>query len=307
MKVFTKEIKVSLTAICAVALLIYGINFLKGINLFQKSNLYYVAFDDIKGLCESNPVYASGYQIGIVRTIDYDYDHPGNVYVGIELKDDMHITEDSRAELVTEMLGGVKMNIILGRSPRAISPGDTIKGAPQIGALDQAAAMMPQVQAMMPKLDSILTGVNALVNDPALHTTLANAAELTTELKTTTKTINTLLEGDVKNMTANLGPATANLKSISEKLDKIDYVATMNYVNQTMIGLQNLTTTLDQSVNTTMSSLNDPNSSLGLLLHDRALYDNLNKNLVSSDSLLIDLRQHPSRYVHFSIFGKKDR
>jgi len=307
MKFFTKEVKVALAVICAIALLIYGINFLKGINLFQRSNLYYVAFNDIKGLGEANPVYANGYKIGIVRTIDYDYKHPGNVYVGVELEDNMHITEDSHAELVTEMLGGVTMNIVLGKSPRAIAPGDTISGAPQVGALDQAAQMMPQLQAMMPKLDSILTSVNTLLANPALQQTLVNAAELTTELKTTTKNLNTLMEGDVKNMTANLAPATANLKSISDKLDQIDYVGTMNNVNKTMTDLQSLSANLNNSVNSTMDALNDQNSSLGLLMHDRALYDNLNKNLTSSDSLLVDLRLHPKRYVHFSLFGKKDK
>lgn len=305
MKFFTKEVKVGIAAISAIALLIYGINFLKGIDLFQRSNLYYVDFQDISGLGEANPVFANGYKIGIVRTIDYDYERPGHVYVGVELEDGMHITEDSRAELVKEMLGSVTMNIVLGNSPRAINPGDTIKGAPQMGALDQAAEMLPQVQALMPKLDSILTSVNAIVNNPALMQTLQNTAELTAELKTTTKTLNTLMEGDVKKMTANLAPATENLKNISDQLEKIDYVATMDNVNKTMTDLQTLSLNLDKSVTTTMNTLNDPNSSVGLLLHDRALYDNLNKNLVSSDSLLIDLRQNPKRYVHFSLFGKK--
>lgn len=307
MKIFTNEVKIALAAICAVALLIYGINFLKGINLFQKNNLYYVAFHDISGLAESNPVYANGYRIGIVRTIHYDYKHPGNVYIGVDVEEDMHIPEGSRAELVSQMLGGVTMNIVLGQSPRSLHPGDTIYGGPAIGALEKVGQMMPEVQALIPKLDSILSNVNSLLCDPALRQTLRNAAELTAELHTTTQTLNTLMEGDISRMTANLAPATENINSITRKLDQINFAQTIDSVNQTLADLRTFTHNLDKTVTTTASNINNPNSSLGLLMNDRTLYDNLNKNLMSSDSLLTDLRQHPKRYVHFSVFGKKDK
>lgn len=90
-KIFTKEIKIALTAIVAIVLLFVGINFLKGVNLFKKSNLYIIKFNDITGLAVSNPVYANGYAVGIVREITYDYDHPGNVAVGVELDSKMRV------------------------------------------------------------------------------------------------------------------------------------------------------------------------------------------------------------------------
>lgn len=328
MKPLSKEIKVGLTAICAIALLIYGLNFLKGINLFQNSNLYYIAFNDIRGLAESNPVYANGYRIGIVRTINYDYKKPGNVYVGIEIDPDMHITEGSRAELVSQMLGGVTMNIILSQSPKALAPGDTIYGGPEMGALDQAAQMMPQVQAMLPHIDSLFINLNTILSNPAIVRTLANAATLTEELKQTTDALNNLMANQVpgiatnlQNATgalepamANLTPITNNLKSLTTQLNQMDYVATAKTINSTLENLQALSNTLSGRVGTTLdkvdntlNAINSPNSSVGLLLNDRALYDNLNSNLRSSDSLLIDLRQHPKRYVHFSIFGRKDK
>lgn len=303
----TREIKIAIAAICTVALLIYGINFLKGVNIFQSNNIYYVAFHDISGLAESNPVYASGYRIGTVRSIDYDYRNPGNVYVGVDVEQDMHLTEGSYAELDAQMLGGVTMNIVLGQSPRALSPGDTIPGGPHIGALDQAAGLMPQLQTMMPKLDSILTGVNAIVNNPAMQQTLHNAAMLTEELKTTTRTLNTLMEGNVSRIAANLEPTTRHLNSVSQKLDQLDYAATIASVNQTLAQLQAFTNQLDKSVTPALQSLNSPNSTLGLLMRDRQLYDNLTNSAAAADSLLNNLREHPKRYVHFSIFGKKDK
>ncbi|MBO4593779.1 MAG: MCE family protein [Bacteroidaceae bacterium] len=308
MKPITKEIKIAIVAICTIALLIYGINFLKGINIFQSSNLYYVAFNDISGLAKSNPVYANGYRIGIVRTIDYDYEHPGKmVYVGVDVEENMHITEGSYAELDAQMLGGVTMNIVLGQSPRALNPGDTIPGGKHLGTLDQAATLVPYMHDMMPRIDSILYGVNAIVNNPALQQTLANAAALTQELRTTTATLNNLMAGDVTKMTANLVPITNDMRSIADKLDKIDYAGTINSVNQTLLSVQETTQRLNNNLSTTMNALNSPNSTLGLLLHDRTLYDNLNRSLMSTDTLLNNLREHPKRYVHFSIFGKKDK
>ena len=303
----TKEIKIAVAAIVTIALLIYGINFLKGINIFQKNNLYYVKFQDIKGLAVSNPVYASGYRIGTVKTIHYDYDHHGMVYVGVDVEKGMHITEGSYAELDEQMLGGVTMSIILGQSPKTLNPGDTIVGGPHMGALEQAADLVPRMQVMMPKLDSILTGVNAIVNNPALQQTLTNAAVLTEELKTTTRTLNTLMAGNVSKIAANLEPTTRHLNSVSEKLDQIDYASTVNSINKTLADLQAFTNNLDNSIRPALNSLNNPNSTLGLLIHDRQLYDNLNNTATAADSLLNNLREHPKRYVHFSIFGKKDK
>lgn len=307
MKSLSKEFKIGLTVIIAFVVLIYGLNFLKGINLFQKSNLYYIAFHNINGLAESNPVYANGYRIGIVRTIRYDYKKPGNVYVGIEIDDDMRIAEGSYAELESQMLGGVTMNIVLGNSPRMLSPGDTIQGGPKIGALDMAGQMVPEIQSLIPRIDSILIGVNTLVNNPYLIQTLSNAALISENLKETTVSINKLLENNATGIAKNLEPTTQNLKEITDKLNTIDYANTIDNVNQTLLGLQQTTTSLNTAINSTLGKLNQPNSSIGLLLNDRALYDNLNRNLVSSDSLLNDLRLHPKRYVHFSLFGKKDK
>ena len=307
MKSITKEIKIALAAICAIALLIYGINFLKGINIFQRNKLYYVTFQDISGLAETNPVYANGYRIGTVQTIEYDYKHPGNVYVGIEIQDRFHITQGSHAELDAQMLGGVTMNIVIAQSPVILSPGDTIPGGPHIGALEQAASLMPHLQTMMPKLDSILTKVNTLVGSPAMQQTLDNTAALTQELRNTNRTINTLIAGDITKMADNMQPATQQLQSITSKLDQIDYAATVGNINKTMADLQDLTQNLNSTLTPALSALKSDDNTLGLLINSRQLYDNLNSTLFAADTLLNNLREHPKRYVHFSIFGKKDK
>lgn len=298
--VINKEIKISLTAICTVILLFYGINFLKGVNLFKKSNLYYVVFNDISGLAKNNAVYVNGYPIGTVRDIDYDYDHPGKVCVGIEIDDKMHLPAGTHAELASSLLGATTMNLVLGKESRLLHPGDSITGGPEQGALTQAAQMVPKIEALMPKIDSILTTINTLLADPALSQTLQNVEYVTAGLKETTDQMNTLLRKDVPRLTTQLNQIGTNVEGLTAKLNGLDYAGTLNSVNRTLEETQKTMDNLNQKVNSREGSL-------GLLLNDRRLYDNLNNTINSADSLLTNVKAHPKRYVHFSVFGKKDK
>ena len=157
----TREIKIALTTIAAGILLFVGINFLKGINIFESSNSYYVKFKDIKGLAVSNAVYANGYPVGIVRDINYNYSDNNGVVVRIELDKNMKVPQGTTAELEVALMGGVTMNLLLGANPTAVvAPFDTISGGLHQGAMEQAGAMLPQVQQMLPKVDSLLINLN---------------------------------------------------------------------------------------------------------------------------------------------------
>ena len=146
MKFFTKEVKIALTGIVAVTLLFIGINFLKGINIFQASNTFYVKFKDINGLTISNAVFANGYPVGIVREIFYDYKNSKNVVVRIELDDEMRVQQGTKAEIETELMGGAKMNLVLGSDPlHFMTPLDTIVGGKYEGSLSKMEAMIPTV------------------------------------------------------------------------------------------------------------------------------------------------------------------
>jgi len=137
MKYFTREVKIGLAGIISLCMLVYGINYLKGINMFKPSSYFYVKYNNIQGLAKSSPVFADGFRIGIVRDIFYDYTHPGNVTVEVELDNEMRIPKGSHAELVTEMLGTVKMNLILSINPNeAYSIGDTIPGTVNNGLME---------------------------------------------------------------------------------------------------------------------------------------------------------------------------
>lgn len=296
MKYWTKEAKIGVTGVLAIALLVCGVNFLKGINLFKSGVGYYVAFENIAGLVNSSPVYANGFGVGIVRSIQYDFEHSGNIVVEIDLDDDMKLPQGTKAELESDMLGTVKMNLILpSKATHFLMAGDTISGSVNHGMMGAAANLVPKIETMLPKLDSILGSLNTLLADQALTNTLHNAEQITANLQVTTKELNSLLKNDLPAITGNLNTMTSNFVTISDNLKGIDYVATVEKVNATLDGVRKFTETLQ-----------DPNGTVGMLLRDNTLYDNLSRTTNNAASLLEDVQTHPKRYVHFSIFGRKD-
>lgn len=303
-----KEIKIALTAIVALILLFIGLNFLKGINVFKSTNTYYVKFKDVAGLAVSNPVYANGYPVGIVRTINYDYQRGENVVVAIELDDDMRVPAQTRAELETELMGGVKMLLVLGPNPaKNIEQGDTIQGGMHLGAMDKLNDMIPTVEKMLPKLDSIMDNLNRLTGDPALAATLHNAQAITDNLKESSIQLNSMMRNDLPPMLANLKSASANANRLTANLAAIDVQTTINSVNATLTSAHNLANQLGDMSTNLDRKLKSKDNTLGLFLNDTNVYDNLNSTLRNADSLMIDLKAHPKRYVHFSVFGKKEK
>ncbi len=307
-KFFTKEVKIALMAIVAVVLLFVGINFLKGINVFKAGNTYIVKFDNISGLAVSNAVFANGYPVGIVRNIEYDYQKSENVLVEVELDDAMRVPAGTTAELEPELMGGVKMNLKLGANPAdVIEPGDTIVGGMYYGAMAQLSEMIPTVTKMLPKLDSILHNLNQLTGDPALAQTVQNAAVITGNLKSTTSHLDHLMANDIPQLTARLNRIGANMEKVSGELAAIDVEATMRDVNATLANAKTFSAQMGDIATQLNTKMGSSDNTLGLMLNDRSLYDNLNHTVMSADSLMIDLKAHPKRYVHFSIFGKKDK
>jgi phospholipid/cholesterol/gamma-HCH transport system substrate-binding protein len=308
MKYFSKEVKIALTAIVAIVLLFVGLNFLKGVNVFKSTNTYYVKLADAAGLSVSTPVYANGYPVGIVRTIDYDYNRGEGVVVGIELDKEMSVPVQTRAELATELMGGVKMSLVLGPNPTLhMERGDTLTGGMHMGSMAKLEGLLPVVEEMLPKLDSIMTNLNRLTADPALAQTLHNAAALTGDLKEASAKLNTLMQNDVPQMLGRLNRTSANAEKLTGNLAALDVQQTLGSVNATLQSVQELSGRLNGLAGHLDSQLKGKDNTLGLFLNDRGVYDNLNSTLRNADSLVTDLKAHPKRYVHFSVFGKKDK
>lgn len=292
-----KEVKIGIIGIAALAMLIFGINYLKGVSMFKASSYYYVEYTDINGLATSSPVFASGYKVGLVRSIQYNHANPGHVVVAVELDKGMRIPKGSTGELVTEMLGTVKMNLKLNlNSKEYCQPGDTLPGMVNNGLMGVAESIMPKVEQLMPKMDSILHSLNQLLANPALTATLENTERLTGNLETTTQQLNKFMQNELPQLTNRLVTLSDNFSVISENLKGIDYAETFQKIDSTLYNVQLLT-----------SKLNSKDNTVGLLFNDPSLYNNLSTTTANAAALLEDLKAHPKRYVHFSLFGRKEK
>ena len=297
MKYITKEVKIGIAGIIALCVLVYGINYLKGIHLFKPASYFYVKFQNINGLTKSSPVYADGYPVGIVRALYYDYEHPGNVVAEIDVDPDLRIPKGSSAELAAEMLGGVRMNLLLANNPRErYEIGDTIPGALNNGMMEKVGNMVPQIENMLPKLDSILASLNTLLANQAIPATLNNIQALTANLATTSHKLDNLMSNDLPQLTSKLNTIGDNFIIMSDNLKQIDYATSMQRIDSTLANIKSLT-----------DKLNSKDNTVGLLFNDPTLYNNLSTTTANAASLLEDLKNHPKRYVHFSLFGKKDK
>lgn len=296
----TKEIKIALVAIVGILIMYFGINFLKGMNLFSTNNAYYMTFDDIQGLGASTPIYADGYKVGTVDGMEYDYKENGPIKVKVDINKDLRIPQGSKAEIVKDLMGNLQVNLLLANNPRErVEPGGVIPGAVNGGMMDKAANLIPVVEKMLPKLDSILTSVNALLADPALAASLHNVETITSNLTVSTRELNTLMAGlnkQVPRMVRKANGVLDNTNRLTANLASLDVQGTLNKVNQTL-----------ESAHQFTEKLNSNQGSLGLLMNDTKLYDNLTSTMSHADSLVIDLKAHPKRYVHFSVFGRKDK
>ena len=305
-----KEIKIALVAIAGIVVLFFGMNFLKGISLFSEKNVYYASFSNISGLSASNPIFANGYQVSIVRDIAFDYSGGGDIIVAFTLDDRMQLPKGTTASIESDFMGNVRMNLLLN-DPEApslqgkvgrealIAPGDTIQGAMAEGLMARAAALIPAVEQMLPKVDSILASVNALLADPAIAHSIRNVEKVSTDLTTTTRQVNTLmarLNNQLPTILTKADGVLDNSQELTKNLTAIDIDGTMKKVDQTLANVQAFS-----------ERLNKPEGSLGLLMNDASLYDRFNGTLTNAEQLLGDIKEHPKRYINISVFGKKDK
>lgn len=303
MKGASQEIKIAVVAIVAIVLLFFGLKFLKGVNMFSNDTTYKLKFEDVTGLSANAPIYANGFKIGSIRSIDYDYQKAGDITVNAGIDNNMRIPQGTTAEISTDLMGNVKVNLILSRSSEMLQPGGIIPGAAASGSIAKVKGMVPQVEKMIPKIDSILTSLNQLLADPAIAASLQNIKTTTKNLTVSTNELNKLmysLNRDVPALTAKtalvLDNANILTKNANGKISELEVATTMNKVNSVL-----------DNIDKTVDKINSTDGTLGMLMNDKSLYNNLNNTMRDADSLVVNLKAHPKRYVHFSIFGKKDK
>lgn len=299
-KFFTKEVQIALVAIIGLILLFYGMKFLRGKQLLSQEDYYHVILDDVTGLTASSPVYMNGVKVGVVDKILFDYTRQDKVVATAAVDNRLRLAQGTKAEIVSDMLGNVKLQLISPRNEKKyIHPGDTIEGDLAGGLMSKASDLIPQIERMLPKIDSILTSINTLLTDPAIKNTLHHVDNMTDQLAYTSielRQLSVRLNEEVPTLLGKANSVMSHTDTLTKNLSEVDIAQTMKKVNMTLDNVQQMT-----------AKLNSDEGTLGLLMRDPSLYRNLNSTAMHADSLVIDLKQHPKRYVHFSIFGKKDK
>ena len=168
-----------------------------------------------------------------MRDIYYDYAKPGNVIVEVELDTELRIPKGSSAELISELMGGVRMNILLANNPREkYAVGDTIPGTLNNGMMESAAKLIPKVEEMLPKLDSILISLNNILGDKSIPATLHSIEKTTANLAVVSSQVKGLMSNDIPQLTSKLNTIGDNFVVISGNLKEVDYAATFKKIDE---------------------------------------------------------------------------
>lgn len=295
-KKFSKEVKIGIAFVVALVLLYTGINFLKGINIFKPTNSYIAVFDDVTGLSLSSPVVLNGYQVGLVYAMNLEGDNENKVAVVLNLDKGVKIPKGSKVLLDVSIMGSG--TVIIDENPASkeyYSAGDRIPGFRQLGMMESMSKdVLPHVGALVPKIDSILTGVQLMVNHPALLKSLENVEVITSELTVASKQLNqmmTVMNKELPQLSKNMNTVSTNLVDVSGQFKSMDLVSSYNSIDSTLKNVQHLT---DQ--------LNKKDNSIGLLMNDRQFYDSLTTTLGNASLLLKDVKENPSKYINVKVF-----
>lgn len=295
-KVFSKEVKIGIGFVVALFLLYTGINFLKGINIFKPANSYTVVFDDVTGLTLSSPVILNGYQVGLVYSMELDQQEENKVAVVLNLDKGVKITKGSKIKLDVSLMGSA--TVIIDKNPETqelYTSSDRIPGIRQLGMMESMSqTVLPQVGNLIPKIDSILSGVQLLVTNPALAQSLQNVNVITSELTTASRQLNqmmTVMNKDIPKLANNMTTVSSDLAQVSGQFKTMDFQKSYQSIDSTLQNIQALT-----------NKLNSKDNSVGLLMNDRQLYDSLVSTMGNASLLLKDVKENPSKYINVKVF-----
>ena len=238
-KIFSKEFIIGLSVIIAALVLFFGIEFLKGINLFRPANYYYAYYSNVDGLAVASPVQVNGYKVGQVREIIYDYADPGKIKVMLAMDKKLSIPADSYAEMGQTMLSGAYINLKIGKSAKKLAVGEEIPSGASSGLMESLSnEVMPAISQIMPKIDSLLSNLNTLVADPALLQSIQRLDGITANVLGVTEGLNNTMSRDVplvvrdaRSITHQIDSVSANLLALSKTLKQLPIATTMANVN----------------------------------------------------------------------------
>lgn len=311
----SNETKVGILAALSIALFIIGYNFLKGNDIFSSENEFYAKYDKVEGLAKSKPVLVNGFQIG--RVSDLILLPDGHILVQFKINPEYQVPKNTIARLEsTDLLGSKAVVFDLGNSRENAIDGDTLNANVQQNLLEKVQPVQKKAEIIIERLDSVLASVNNILNpnfQKNIDKSFTSIAKTLQNLEATSYKVNGIVGTEatrIDNILSNAESISANFKTYNRQITSI--LNNMDKLSND-VSKSNIKATLDNA-NTAMASLqsavdkvNSGKGSIGLLLNDEKLYNNLNKASKNLDYLMIDLKANPKRYVSFSVFGgRKD-
>ncbi len=297
---YSREIRVGILAVVAILILYFGFNFLKGVNIFAPIHTYVGTYQNINGLTAQAPVYIRGYKVGQVDRIQYDFTKEEAFTVVLSIDKTIILPEGTELALIADgLLGGtaLQLNVPTGDATPYYTTGDTLPTIVVPGLFDVLEdGLLASLQGTIAHIDSLILGVQAQLDGDHMKNTLAHIDVLTADLAVTSAKLKGLMHTQVPTIVNDAESAVGDLKTLAANLSEVDIQATMQQVDTTLA-----------HINAFTAKLNSTDGTVGMLLNDKKLYLDLTSTVNSADSLLVDLKANPKRYVHFSLFGAKEK
>ena len=295
-----KEIIVAVLAILALFLLYFGFNYLKGINIFNKTTYYVVKFEKMNGLVAQCPVYVKGYKVGMVDNIVYDFTKPQSFTVEFSVNDDIRLPKGTEVSLVPDgLISGEALELIIPTDSITswYAKGDTLPSSITPGMLNAVAeAVLSQLSPILSNLDSVVNVLQESLSRKQLQDILDNVDGTMANVNAITRKADRMMDRQLPQLIDTIQLAMNDIHRITENLSEADLKATVARADEAITEVKNL-----------VAAANSEQGTLGKLLKDNSLYNDSNHTVNSADSLLIDLKANPKRYVHFSLWGNNDK
>lgn len=302
----SRELKTGIIALSVIAIFIWGFSFIKGSNLLEKNRIFYAEYDNVQGLSPSAPVTVNGLKVGTVNAIYFNPKKTGRLIVKISLENNYKFSKNSIAQIYSpDFISGKSVKLITSSKGKYAVSGDTLKGNIEAGILgalnDQIAPLQSKVESFLINADTLVQGFNSIFDKESQLNLKQSIAKLNSTLSTfqnTSKSLDNILadNGKIDSILSNATTASNNLVSLTDSLNNANLKST----------IKKLEITLD-NFNGIIADIDKGEGSIGKLLKDEGLYNNLEGASKELKELLKDLKLHPKRFVHFSLFGKRPK
>lgn len=299
---FSREIKVGILAAICVFLLFFGFNFLKGVNIFSPTNSYHGTYYNLHNLEEQAAVYIRGHRVGQVDKIHYDFTQDSAFVIDISINKDIILPHGTQMALISDgLLGGVAVELQMpdqAADVQASIPHGAFLPTTFVPGLVESlqGELLAHVDEAVQNVDSLIAELQDQVADDHLKSALTNVDRISGNLSNVSADLKRLMNTQVPRIVNNADTAVANLNVVVADIKAADLKATVARVDNAVDGVNGL-----------IADVRSQDGTIGQLIYNKSLYNHIDATVVSADSLIVDLKANPKRYVHFSLFGKKDK